>query len=242
MKIWKLPIVLIVVGLVMIFGPYGISAAPGINQTINFQGKVVNKTAGTNIADGTYSFTFRIYTVDSGGVQIWTETKNIVVTNGIFQTLLGDTTSLPGSVDFNTDSLYLGINFNSDGEMSPRVRLAAVPYAFNAQKVAGLTVTNTTGTLTVPNGKTVQFGDAFTTSGAFPLTLTTSALTNVTLPTTGTLATLAGSEIFTNKTVGSTGLIFSGATTDIDTAAAEGLVIQGRAASTIQTTSGSLTF
>jgi hypothetical protein len=40
----------------------------------------------------------------------------------------------------------------------------------------------------------------FITSGANSLTLTTSGSTNVTLPTTGTLATLAGSEAFTNKT------------------------------------------
>jgi hypothetical protein len=41
---------------------------------------------------------------------------------------------------------------------------------------------------------------AFTTAGAFPLTLTTTASTNVTLPLTGTLATLAGAEALTNKT------------------------------------------
>ena len=42
---------------------------------------------------------------------------------------------------------------------------------------------------------------AFTTSGANALTLTTTGATNVTLPTTGTLATLAGTETFTNKTL-----------------------------------------
>lgn len=41
------------------------------------------------------------------------------------------------------------------------------------------------------------------TSGAFSLTLTTTASTNVTLPTTGTLATLAGAESLTNKKLGS---------------------------------------
>lgn len=42
----------------------------------------------------------------------------------------------------------------------------------------------------------ITFANAFTTSGAFPLTLTTTASTNVTLPTTGTLATLGGAETF----------------------------------------------
>jgi hypothetical protein len=200
-------------------------SATGILNQINFQGKVVNKTAGTNISDGTYSFVFSIYSVSSGGAAIWTETKNLTVTNGIFQTLLGDTTSLPGSIDFNTDNLYLGINFNSDGEMSPRVRFSAVPYAFNAKKVAGLTVTDTTGTLTIPNSKTVSFGGAFTTSGANDVTLTTSGTTTLTLPTTGTLATLAGTEVLTNKSIGSTGLTFSGATTDITTGTNEDMTI-----------------
>jgi len=182
-----------------------IEAATGTFKQINFQGKVVNKTVGTNVSDGSYTFTFSLYTVSSGGVNVWTETKSVVVTNGIFQTLLGDTTSLPGSVDFNTDNLYLGINFNSDGEMAPRVRLAAVPQALNALKVAGLTVTDTTGTLTVPNGKTISFAENFTTSGANPLTLTTNGTTNVTLPATGTLLTntaAAAQTVTSTQTIG----------------------------------------
>lgn len=200
-------------------------AASGINQQINFQGKVVNKTTGTNVTDGSYNFVFRMYTVSSGGVAIWTESKSLTVTNGIFQTNLGDVTSLPGSVDFNTDTIYLGVEYNSDGEMSPRIRFTAVPYAFNAAKVAGLTVTNTTGTLTIPNGKTVSFADAFTTSGAFPLTFTTTNTTTLTLPTTGTLITDSSTDTLTNKTIGSTGLAFSGATTDITTVGNEDLIL-----------------
>ena len=58
-----------------------------------------------------------------------------------------------------------------------------------------LTAPATSATLTVADGASLV------TSGAYSLTLTATAATNVTLPTTGTLATLAGSEAFTNKTL-----------------------------------------
>lgn len=41
----------------------------------------------------------------------------------------------------------------------------------------------------------------FSTAGNFDITLTTTAATSVTLPTTGTLSTLAGAETLTNKTI-----------------------------------------
>lgn len=223
-------------------------AATGINKQISFQGKVVNAN-GTNVANGNYDFIFKIYTVSSGGAAVWTETRTagnqVTVTDGIFQVDLGSVTALPGSIDFNTDNIYLGIEFNSDGEMLPRVHFTAAPYAFNALKVAGLTVTDTTGTLTIPNSETISFGGSFTTSASNDVTLTTSGATNVTLPTTGTLATLAGTEEFTNKTIGSTGLTFSGATTDLTTASGEDLTLVGAGGGVIvlndSVTSGALT-
>ena len=57
------------------------------------------------------------------------------------------------------------------------------------------------GTLTISSNKVLTLGGNFTTSGAHATTLTTTGTTGVTLPTTGTLATLAGSETFTNKTL-----------------------------------------
>lgn len=49
--------------------------------------------------------------------------------------------------------------------------------------------------------KTITLGGNLTTSGAFATTLASTANTNVTLPTTGTLATLANAETLTNKTL-----------------------------------------
>lgn len=130
---------------VVIVMPQNAEAAVGINKMVSFQGKVVN-TNGTNVTDGSYSFRFRIYTGPSGDATnpctanscVWQETKTVATVNGIFQTYLGDTVALPGNVDFNSDNLYLGVLFNGDTEMSPRIRFSAVPYAFNSNRLGGL--------------------------------------------------------------------------------------------------------
>jgi trimeric autotransporter adhesin len=57
------------------------------------------------------------------------------------------------------------------------------------------------GTGVANTGKTITLGGNLTTSGAYAVTLTATGSTNVTLPTTGTLASLAGSETLTNKTL-----------------------------------------
>jgi hypothetical protein len=51
------------------------------------------------------------------------------------------------------------------------------------------------------SGKTITLGGSLTTSGAHATTLTTTGTTTVTLPTTGILATRAGAETLTNKTL-----------------------------------------
>ncbi len=201
-----------------------VQAATGIYRTINFQGKIVNKSDATNITNNSYSFTFKLYDDPSAGNQLpvgspWSETQSLTVTDGIFRATLGSSTPFPSTLNFNSDLLYLDITFNGE-HFGSRVRLTAVPYAFNAEKVSGLTVTNTTGTLTIPNGTTIEF------SGANNLTFVTSGTTTATLPSgTITLADTTTSQVLTNKTIGSTGLVFNGATTDISTVSNEHLAI-----------------
>ena len=80
----------------------------------------------------------------------------------------------------------------------------------------------------------------FTTSGAFGVTLTATALTSVTLPTTGILATLGGTETLTNKTL--TSPTITGATINSTviggTATAAGSFTTLSASSTISSSAG----
>jgi len=102
----------------------------------------------------------------------------------------------------------------------------------------GTVVGPTYGGTGVNNGsKTITLGGNFTHSGAHTLTLTTTANTSVTLPTTGTLATLAGTETFTNKTL--TSPVISGGTIDN---ASIGATTRSSGAFTTLAANGAVTF
>lgn len=141
---------------------------------INFQGKVVNADE-TNVADNSYTFRFCLYTTATPATPctasadndaVWRESKSLSTTDSIFQTELGDTTTLP---DFNTyPTLYLGVTFNndSDGEMTPRIHLDSVPYARNADALGGLSASafaqlSATNAFTNTNSITVASSTAF---------------------------------------------------------------------------------
>lgn len=131
-------VLLAIVGFAVILA-MPVQAEAAINSQINFQGKLTNPD-GTNVTDGTYSIVFSIYTVSSGGAAVWAETQpSVDVDDGIFQVSLGSITGLPGSVDFNSNALYLGVKVGADAEMTPRIRFTAAPYAFNAERLGGIT-------------------------------------------------------------------------------------------------------
>jgi hypothetical protein len=110
-----------------------------VSPLLSYQGRLVNPTTGAPMADGSYTFTFRIYNVESGGAELWTELKDITVTNGLFSHQLGSVTPLPSSI-FTGQNLWLGIKVNTDAEATPRQRLVPVAYAMysdNADRLDG---------------------------------------------------------------------------------------------------------
>jgi len=142
-------VVAIVVGalLLVLTAPQSSSGAPGrapavegaaITPLISYQGRLLNPTTGAP-QNGTFTFVFRLYNVADGGSALWTETKDIAVSNGLFSTLLGDVTALPTSI-FDGQNLWLGVKVGTDAEATPRQRIAAAPYALysdNADRLDG---------------------------------------------------------------------------------------------------------
>ena len=176
-----------------------VNAANGINKTINFQGKLVNNSGGTNLANGTYSMTFAFYNHPTLGTTttgyLWKEvyTNSVTVTDGIFRVALGSQTAFPANFNFNWDGLYLGVTVGADSEMTPRIQMASVPFAFNAQQVDGLTIQDSAGVAST--SATLKIG----TSGGAPVTVNLGA-NNLTFTTTGT-TTLALPAVTTGTVV-----------------------------------------
>jgi len=116
-------------------------------STLNFQARLMNNTGGL-VADGSYSVQFKLYTAVVSGTNEWTETQTVTVKNGYFNVYLGSVTPFPGSIDWSQEK-WLTMNVNSDGEMTPRIKLTATPYSFRSGQADSLTITG--GTITGDN-------------------------------------------------------------------------------------------
>ncbi|PZS05760.1 MAG: hypothetical protein DLM69_00660 [Candidatus Chloroheliales bacterium] len=99
---------------------------------ITFQARLTNPS-GQPITSPT-NFTFRIYTVPSGGTAIFTEGPVSITPNaqGLLTYQVGSGTTIdPSIVAQFANSLYLGVQVGSDPEMTPRLLLTASPYAMS---------------------------------------------------------------------------------------------------------------
>ena len=110
--------------IILVFGVQLVSVDA---QQLAFQGVLRDQT-GRSVADGSYTMTFKLYTAQTGGSALWTETHpEVQVKQGVYIVYLGSVTSL-ASVGFDVQ-YYLGVTVGSGAEFSPRVTLSTVPYS-----------------------------------------------------------------------------------------------------------------
>lgn len=107
-----------------------VTALAGTPPVMNFQARFSDAT-GAPIADGAYSISFTVYDAATGGQAVWTETQNVVATDGICAVLLGSSNPLNAQV-FAEAPRYIGVQVAGEPEVSPRTEIATVPYAFQA--------------------------------------------------------------------------------------------------------------
>jgi hypothetical protein len=97
-----------------------------VSPVIGYQGRLLED--GTPVT-GVRSMTFKLFNAVAAGTLVWSETKNVAVSSGMFNTALGDTTPFTEAVRANmTQNLWLEVTVGST--VLPRQRLMGAPFAF----------------------------------------------------------------------------------------------------------------
>ena len=104
------------------------SAAPAVPATMRFQARLGDSEGAP--LDGVFNLTFRLYDADTSGTPAWEEIQQgVSIEDGVVDVELGSITP----IDVTFDRLYwLGVEVEDDGEMTPRFKLASVPYSFSS--------------------------------------------------------------------------------------------------------------
>ncbi len=119
----------------MIIFSFASLASADVPHMINYQGKLTD--AGGGLVNDTVQMTFSIYPDTLGSPAEWSETQaQVIVENGIFNVLLGAVDTIPSAV-FDGNVKYLGVQVESDPEMTPLKPMVSVPYAYRAGSADG---------------------------------------------------------------------------------------------------------
>ena len=190
--------------------------AEGVPDIINYQGRLVN---GTQLVNGVLSLQIRLYDAAVGGNLLCVDSNTVSVVDGLYSTYIGDNIRF-GSVAHALTNGAVYIEVVIDGTaLSPRERLAAVPYAMAAQTVQGTNLFVSPNSGYVGVGSTTP-GSRLSVAGSvsFPVlsvgtsyTLTASdycvvALSNATVTLPAATAGTAG-RVYSVRN-GGTGLVF----------------------------------
>lgn len=101
-----------------------------LEPEMSYQGQLTDN-AGSTVPDGNYQMTFRLYDEvdDTVGNALWTENQTVAVSGGLFNVTLGEVTDIDTSTF--AQKLWLGVEVEGDGEMTPRQELTGAPFAMS---------------------------------------------------------------------------------------------------------------
>jgi hypothetical protein len=99
-----------------------------VPRTISYQGILTNE-AGQPVGDGDFNISFRLYTSETGGTPLWSETQSVTVHKGVFNVILPSAGDLPIAFD---EQYWLGVSVGGNPELTPRTKLTASAYAIMA--------------------------------------------------------------------------------------------------------------
>ncbi len=122
----------IVIGTILmtlIFVSFGWAVVP---PHINYQGRLLDNQ-GNPVADDVYQLTFAIYDDPFTETSLWSETKNVEVTGGLFNVILGDVTPFEDLFTLGGEALFMGIKVGADPELEPRTPINSSPFAMKSE-------------------------------------------------------------------------------------------------------------
>jgi hypothetical protein len=101
----------------------------GVPEVINYQGYLTD--AGGNPLNADVRITFRIWSAEVGGTELWSESHTTVtVREGVFNVMLGTYNFITAGI--LGGDCYLGMTVGTDSEMVPRMKVTSAAYAIRA--------------------------------------------------------------------------------------------------------------
>lgn len=113
---------------VCLFVLFAIAQSVSAQAYLSVQG-TIQKSTGAAVDDGDYTLIFKLYTTETGGTPVWSETQDPVnIIGGVYSVTLGSVNPLTAAFD---QPYYLGVSVGSGAELTPRTRLTSSPYALS---------------------------------------------------------------------------------------------------------------